>query len=786
MRALNIKLLRNLWSLKGQGLAIAAVIATGVAMYVMSFTALESLYLSQQSVYRSQYFADVFANLKRAPESLATQLREIPGVGLLETRVQAPLRLALDGFAEPIIGLALSIPDGRQPQLNRLFLRAGNLPDPERDDQLLVSEAFAEAHHLKPGDAISLVINGRYQRLVISGMALSPEFIYQIRPGDIFPDFARYAIVWMNRRSLETAFGMDGAFNSLSIKLAPGARPEPVIERLDQQLAVWGGLGAYSRTEQLSHRYLSQEMAQIKNMAVFLPLIFIGVAAFLLNMVTARLIRTQREQIAVLKAFGYSSWTVAGHYLALVALVIALGGLAGIALGAWMAHGMALMYQEFFRFPWLEFRLRPSVAAAALFYAGGATLLGTLSAVRGALRLPPAEAMRPEPPATYRHSQLEAWIGHWLNQPSRIILRNLTRQPLKAGLSLLGISLAVAVMMLTGFQKDAINYMMDVQFRLAQRQDLTLGFYEPAAGRALNELRALPGVYRAEAFRSVPAVLRYGQHEYRAALQGYDPQGRLFSVLNRQLQPVELPAEGVLLTDYLAQLLGIKVGDRLQVDVKEGRRPLLEVPVAGLVTEFIGVGAYMRRETLNRLLREPDNISGAFLAVGAADIPALEQRLQQVPRVAGVSLRSNTINAFNQTMEESLLVFTLFASAMAGAIAFAVVYNNARIAFAERSRELASLRVLGFRRAEVAYILLGELLLLSLLALPLGFALGAGLCHLLALGMATDLYRIPLVLEPPTYALAAGVVLLATLVSALIMARHLAKLDMVSALKAAE
>ncbi len=786
MRALHIKLLRNLWSLKGQMLAIAAVIATGVAMYVMSFTALESLYLSQQSVYRNQYFADVFASLKRAPESLAKQLREIPGVGLLETRVQAPLRLDLESFGEPITGLALSIPDGRQPQLNRLFLRAGSLPDPERDDQLLVSEAFAEAHHLKPGDAISLVINGRYQRLVISGMALSPEFIYQIRPGDIFPDFARYAIVWMNRRSLETAFGMEGAFNSLSLKLAPGARAQPVIERLDQLLAPWGGLGGYGRAEQLSHRYLSQEMAQIKNMAVFLPLIFIGVAAFLLNMVTARLIRTQREQIAVLKAFGYSRWAVAGHYLALVALVIALGGLAGIALGAWMAHGMALMYQEFFRFPWLEFRLRPGVAAAALFYAGGATLLGTLSAVRAALRLPPAEAMRPEPPASYSHSPLEAWVGRRLSQPSRIILRNLTRQPLKAGLSLLGIALAVAVMMLTGFQKDAINYMMDVQFRLAQRQDMTLGFYEAAGGRALNELSAMPGVYQAEGFRTVSAVLRYGQHEYRAALQGYDPQGRLFSVLNRQLQPVELPVEGVLLTDYLAQLLGIKVGETLQVEVKEGRRPLLEVPVAGLVTEFIGVGAYMRRETLNRLLREPDNISGAFLAVAAADIPALERRLQAVPRVAGVSLRSNTIKAFNQTMEESLLVFTLFASAMAGAIAFAVVYNNARIAFAERSRELASLRVLGFRRAEVAYILLGELLLLSLLALPLGFVLGAGLCHLLALAMATDLYRIPLVLELPTYTLAAGVVLLATLVSALIMARYLARLDMVSALKAAE
>jgi len=784
--ALNIKLLRNLWSLKGQGLAIAAVIATGVAMYVMSFTALESLYLSQQSVYRSQYFADVFANLKRAPESQAERLRQLPGVGLLETRVQAPVRIELADYDQPITGLALSIPEGRQPQLNRLFLRAGQLPDPERDDQLLVSEAFAEAHHLKPGAEISLVINGRYQRLLVSGTALSPEFIYQIRPGDIFPDFARYAIVWMNRRSLETAFGMDGAFNSLSLKLAPGAQPAPLLERLDKLLQPWGGLGAYARTEQLSHRYLSQELRQLKNMAVFMPLIFIGVAAFLLNMVAARLIRTQREQIAVLKAFGYSRWAIGGHYLALIALVIALGALLGVALGAWMAHGMAVMYQEFFRFPWLEFRLRPGVVSAAIILAGGATLIGALGAVRAAFRLPPAEAMRPEPPASYRRLAIERWLGPRLKPPSRIILRNLTRQPLKAGLSLLGIALAVAIMMLTGFQKDAINYMMDVQFRLAQRQDVTLGFYEPAAGRSLNEFYALPGVYHAEGFRAVAAVLRYGQREYRTPIQGYDPGGELFAVLDRQLQRVTLPQEGILLTDYLAKHLGVAPGDSLQVEVKEGRRPLLEIPVAGLVTEFIGVGAYMRRASLNRLLREPDNISGAFLAVDHQQLPELERRLQQVPRIASITLRANTISAFRQMMDESLLVFTLFSSAMAGAIAFAVVYNNARIAFAERARELASLRVLGLTRVEVAFILLGELALLTLLALPLGFALGAWLCQLLAAGMATDLYRIPLVLEPPTYALAAGVVLIATLLSSLIIGRYLARLDMIAALKAAE
>ena len=786
MRALNIKLLRNLWTLKGQGMAIAAVIAAGVAMYVMSLTALESLRLSQRSVYQNQHFAQVFANLKRAPEALGERLRDIPGIAILETRVQAPLNIQMPDFDEPITGLAISIPDASQPQLNRLFLRQGQLPDEYRDDEILVSEAFAEAHALKPGDHLAVVINGRYQALQVSGVALSPEYIYQIRPGDMFPDFSRYAIVWMNRTALEAAFGMDGAFNNVVLTLSPGFSHATVISHLDQLLEPWGGLGAYEREDQMSHRYLEQELQQIAVMARFLPLIFIGVAAFLLNVVTARLVRTQREQIAVLKAFGYNSVMVAGHYLAFTLSIVVVGAVVGILLGTWLASGLAGIYQDFFRFPWLEFRLRPAVVITAVLIAGGAAIAGTLSAVYRAFRLPPAEAMRPEPPAHYRRTVIERLGVHWMSQPTRMILRNLERQPFKAGFSVVGIGLAVAMMMLTGFQRGSIAFMLDVQFRLAQKQDVTVTFSEPAASRAIYEFLAMPGVTYAEGFRAAPAILRYGHREYRSAVQGYMPNSQLFNVLDAQLQPVTIPQEGILLTDHLAHILGVKPGDRLQVKIQEGRRPLLDIPVTGLVTEFVGVGAYMSKASLTRLLGESDTLSGVFLAVDTESLPALNRRLDEVPRVAGVTLRENTIRAFSRMMAETILVFMIFSMVMAGSIAFAVVYNTARIAFAERGRELASLRVLGFTRAEIAFILLGELLLLTLLAMPVGFVLGAGLCWLLTWGMQTDLYRVPLILTPATYAMAAAVVLTATLLSALTIGRSLMKLDMVSALKAAE
>lgn len=783
---LTTKLLRNLWQLKGQSLAIMLVLATGVAMYVMSFAMVDTLRLTQHTVYQQQHFADLFADLKRAPEQLAQRLQEIPGVATLETRVRAPVNLRLENFREPVTGQVLSIPDGRQPLLNQLYLRQGQLPEPWRSDQVLIGEAFAEAHGLTVGDPLTVIIQGRLQRLTITGIALSPEFIYQIRPGDLFPDFARYGLLWMNRSAVEAAFGMTGAFNSLTVTLAPGYPSESVIAALDEVLAPWGSLGAHDRDDLVSHRFLEEELAQLEAMARFLPVVFLGVAAFLLNMVAARLIRTQREQIAVLKAFGYDNLTVAGHYLSLILVIVFLGALLGVISGLWLTDALASMYQQFFRFPFLTFELRPMVPITAILIAGGAAVIGTLAAVRAAFRLPPAEAMRPEPPPVYRRTLLERLGLHWFSQPTRMILRNLERQPVKALLSVTGLAFAVAMMMLTGFQRASIDHMMSVQFQLASTQDATVTFNDAVPERAIRELAALPDVLYAEGFRTVAATLRHGHREYRTALQGYEPDSRLSSILDTRLQAQPLPERGVMLTDHLARLLGVSPGDLLEVDILEGRRQQLQIPVAGLVTEFIGVGAYLQRPELSRLLQEGPRVSGALLAVEPGRLDQLYPVLEERPGVAGVTLRENSINSFYEMMDENILVFTMFSMFMAGSIAFAVAYNNARIAFAERGRELASLRVLGFTRPEVAFILLGELLLLTLVALLPGFALGTFLCWLLTLAMQTDLYRIPLVLNTGTYAMAAAVVLVATLISALFIARNLIRLDMVAALKAPE
>lgn len=787
IRALNLKLLRDFWALRGQALAIAMVIAGGVTTWIIGYSTIDSLELTQQSFYREYRFADVFAQVKRAPERLAERIAEIPGVAQVQTRTVGGATLEVPGFGDPVTAQTVSIPDTDQPVLNQLYLREGRLPAPYSPDEVAISEPFAEAHELGPGDRLSAIINGRQRELIVSGIALSPEFVYQIRPGDLFPDYERYAILWMRNEPLAAAWDMEQAFNSVALTLERDASEEAVIERLDRLLELYGGTGAFGRDDQLSHEYLTQELNQLRNMARIVPVIFLGVAAFLLSVVVGRIIDQQRDQIAVLKAFGYSNRQVGWHYVGLVMLIVAVGALLGLGAGAWLGRGMSRIYSDFFRFPYLEYVLAPWVVASATAVAATAALGGTLRSVNRAVRLPPAEAMRPEPPANYRPTIIERLGAQRLfDQPTRMIVRHLERRPFKSLLTVLGIAMAGAILMVGWFQEDAIDYMIDVQFGLAQRQDLTVTFTDPVARRSLFELETLPGVLRAEPFRAVPVRLRAGHRTYRTAIQGYENGGELHRILNAELDPIVLPTEGVLLTDHLGERLGVKPGDRITVEVLEGAQPVRTVPVAGLVNEFIGLAAYMEIDALNRLMDEGHVISGAFLAIDDAQRQAVFDRLERRPRVLGIAQREVAINAFQETMGETILVFAFINVLLAGSIAFGVVYNSARITLSEHARELASLRVLGFTRGEITYILLGELGLVTLAAIPLGFVIGYGFCWLIAENLTSELYRVPLVLEASSYGFSATVVLAAATISGWIMRDRLYRLDLVAVLKTRE
>ena len=787
MMAIDKKLWRELWGMRAQALAIALVIASGVAIFIMSLSTLDSLFETRESYYRNNHFAHVFTSLKRAPLSLLSRIEAIPAVDKVETRVIAYVNLDVAGFTDPVSGHLLSLPANSRGLLNQIYLRKGRLPEPGRDNEVLLSEEFAEAHGLQAGDTLRATINGRRKSLTVVGQALSPEYIYQIAPGAMFPDFKRYGVMWMARKPLASAYDMDGAFNNVTLTLAKGGNEQDVIDRLDELLKPYGGIGAYARKDQLSNRFLSEELKQQKTIATVFPVIFFGVAAFLLNVVISRLISLEREQIAGLKAFGYSNFAVGLHYTKLVLMIVSIGILGGIGAGIWMGKGMSHIYMEFYSLPFMVYTLKPQVIIAAALISIAVAILGTLYAVRSAARLPPAQAMRPEPPAIYHATVVERLgLQRWFSQPTRMILRHIERQPLKSLLTTLGISMACSIMMIGGFQEGAIDHMVDVQYGMSQREDLIANYTEPTSLRSLYSLRSLQGVEHVEGFRNVPARLQFEHRYYRTSVQGIQPGGELKRLLDTGLKRIDLPADGVILTDYLAGLLHIKTGDLLTIEVLEGSRPTVQVQVVGTAKEYLGVNAYMQRGALNRLLKEGDAISGALLKVDERYQRDVYADLKEMPRIAGVVEQRSAIDAFYETMAETILFFTFITTLLGASISFGVVYNSMRIALSERNRELASLRVLGFERSEVAYILLGELGLLTLLAIPLGLLIGYGLCAYLAFQFDSDLYRIPLVLGLKVYAFAALVVIVSSIISAIMIWRNLAHLDMVAVLKSKE
>jgi len=773
--------------MKGQVFAIVLIIVSGVATYVMLISTMNSLNQTRDRFYLEYGFAEVFASLKRAPEDLKTQISKIPGVEHVETRVVADVKLDIPGFDEPVTGRLVSVPDHGKPLLNKLHIRKGRSVEPLREDEVVVSETFAEAHKMSLGDRFGAVINGRWKTLVVVGTALSPEFVLQVRPGAISPDFKRYAVLWMGREALGTAYDMKGAFNDVLLTLSPAAKTSEVLIQLDGLLARYGGLGSYERKDQMSHRFLTEEFRQLERSSKVFPLIFVAVAVFLLNVVINRTIQIQREQIAILKAFGYSHLDIGFHYFQMVLLVVLFGVAGGIGVGVWFGKGLGNIYMEFYRFPYLIYELEWNVVMTAVLINLGSALLGTFHSLRKASMLPPAEAMRPEPPARYRKTIIEHLrLWHLLSQPARIIFRNIERRPIKSCLSIAGIALACAILIAAIFWKDAVDFMVEVQFKLSQKEDLAVTFVEPTSRKAIYELNGLKGVQYAEPYRSVPAKFRFEHRSYRTVIRGIESGSRLHSLLNTDLKPVELPPEGIVLTDYLGTLLGIQPGDQLTIEVLEGARPVRQVPVVGLINQYIGVMGYMDMNALNVLMREDSAISGANLMVDPLHQTDLYKKLIQMPRVVGAVVREDEIRNFYETQAEAFLFFTFIATLLAGTIAFGVVYNSARITLSERSRELASLRVLGYTRAEISYILLGELGLFTLVAIPLGLVGGRVICTYLAATMGSDLFRIPVVVYPATYSLAATVVVVSAFLSSLIVRHRLDHLDLVAVLKTKE
>ena len=783
---LDRKLLRDLARMKGQVVAVSLVMACGLAMMIMTRSLILTLESTRDAYYQKYALADVFGSLKRAPLDMADRVAELPGVSRVEARVAVDVTLDLPWLSEPATGHIISLPeDGSEPKLNRVFLRSGRMPQPDARREVVLGEAFALENGLRPGDSLVAVINGRRETLQICGIGLSPEFVFEARAGETLPDHRRFSVIWMNYRALAVAYNLDGAFNDIVLDLAPGTAADPIIAQMDLLLSPYGAGGAFTRKDQASAQRLDDELRVLHSLSVAYPLVFLSVAAFMVNAVLARIVRLQREQIAQMKALGYSSRQVGVHYLKFVFVIGLLGTVIGGIAGRLMGGGLVNLYTLFFRFPSLDFRMDVGALGTALLISAGTSVLGVLSVVWQAVKLPPAEAMRPEPPADFKPSFFERiGLTRFFSPTFRMALRNIERRPWQAVFTAAGLALATGLMVLPGAMSNSIDYLLTFQWNRQQRQDAAVFLVEPASGKGLHDLEHLPGVIRAEPIRSVPARLRYGHYQRKLSVTGIDPGSDLNRLLDEKGNTITMPEEGLIMSKKLAEVIGARIGDFVQVEVMEGRRPILSIPIRGLVTDFAGVAAYMDIRALRRLLKEGDTINGAYLAIDHARWDEFMREVKDTPRAAVVMVKRDQLESFRKTTAQSIGLIRKLYFVLAVIVAFGVVYNSARIALSERSRELATLRVVGFRLSEVRGVLLGELGILVLCALPAGLLFGKGLALLIMASFSTETVRMPIVIDSSTYATAIGVVLTAAALSFALVSRMLAKLDLVGVLKA--
>lgn len=784
MSAIDRKLFRDLGRLWAQGLAISLVAAAGVMTLLLGVGTLRALSETQQAYYERYRFADVFAAATYIPSALVERIADLEGVAAAEGRIEQRIILDIEGMSEPANGLVLSIPDSGPPRLNALHLVEGRMPEPGRLDEVVVSGAFATAQELRPGARLSAVLDGDARQLLVTGIVLSPEFVYSLGPGDMMPDDRRFGVIWMPHAAAAASFGTGGGFNALSIQLMRGADERAIIAAVDELLRPHGGSGAYGRDQQVSHAFLDSELTQLEAMSYVLPPIFLGVAAFLVNMTLGRLVTLEREQIGLFKAVGYGSVGIAWHYVKLALLIAAGGVLLGWGVGAWLGRQLAGVYAEFYKFPFLLFDERPDVFVISGIAALLAAALGSAQAVFSTVRLPPAVAMSPPVPPIYSRSLLDRiGLTGLLPKGLTMAVRNLLRRPLRSALTALGVILATGLLVAGLFAEDSLDFMIDATFFQAERQHASLYLGRPVGPSGIEAVRRLPGVVAAEPARTVPVVLRNGLHSKRTALAGKLAHTDLSRVLDLQLRPVIIPEHGLVLSEMMANLLDVGVGDRVDIELTDGSDRVVSERVSQIVQQFVGLGSYMEIGALNRLLGEGQMADSASLMVDAARWEQLFDAVKEMPLIRAMTLERRSVDRFRATIGENIGASRTVYVILASLIVFGVVYNAMRIQLSERARELASLRVLGFTLGEVSFILLGELAILVALSVPLGWLFGYGLAMAVSQGFQSELFRIPLIIDRSTYATAGLLVLGSAVISAYLVQRRVAALDMIAVLK---
>lgn len=801
---LHRKLLRELKSSGGLLLMITSILAIGIGCYVALRSVHRNLTEAQSRYYAQCRMADFTVEVKKAPLSAIAALGELPGVDGVRPRVQFYATVDLPSVAKPLNGLVLSLPDVRENVISDIVLRCGGYFTDRRQNEVIVNEAFARQHKIAPGHWIHLLLNNRRQELFVVGTAISSEFIYLVGPGTFTPDPEHFGVFYIKQTFADEVFDFDGAANQALCRLARGTggaaaqgdtiavppATREALRRAELLLAPYGVLSTSPLADQPSNRYVSNEIRQLETFGVVLPTIFLAVVMLVLNVLLTRLVEHQRVVTGTLKALGYGDARLALHFVELGLIVGLLGGLMGCTLGHYLAEYMTRMYRQFYQFPELPNRFHLGIHATAVLVGVVCAVVGCLRGCRAVLRLRPAEAMRAKPPVQGRAVLLEriGWFWRRLTPGWRMVLRDLMRTRMRTAAGVLAGALGAAVLVNTLMMAEAVQVLIDFQFRWILRSDLDLTLKDERGAATLDEAARLPGVDRAEPTLDVACTFRNGNRVKKGSITGILPDATLTIPRDRQARAIRVPATGLAMNRTLAEILGVQRGDTIEVQPTKGRRRAFRAPVAEIVDGYLGTSVYAEIHTLSRLVDEELAISSIQLATSGKpeETAALYRELKRLPGLQAVNARQDMIRNLEDTVVRTLWVSLGLLILFAGLVFFGSILNSSMVSLAEREREVATFRVLGYGPWEIGNILLRESLIVTLFGTLLGMPLGYLLTLLSVSINDNELFRIPVISSPLTWLGSFALAVVFTFSAHLVVQRTIHRMNWLEALQAKE
>ena len=784
------KLFRVLFQQWGQSLAIIAVVACGVAAYICLYSCYLNLKLTRDTYYFQERYAHFEIMVDRAPDTAVFRVEQMPGVRRAQGRIVQDVTVDIEGINEPRTGRIISMPVPHHDVLNDIVLDQGNYFAPGAQDEVIVSDRFALANNLELGDRIDVNIESKQYNLRIIGLAMSPEFVYMIRNiQELIPAPERFGVLWVPRDFAETALNMEAASNSIVGFADDPDHLEPLFDQIDDELEAYGVFAKLDRDNMISNRFISDEIYGLGITAQVTPAIFLAIAAMILFVLLNRMVRIDRTQIGLLKAFGYSNRAVAFHYIEYGFILGVLGCLSGFIVGQWMANGLIRMYVEFYQFPILESRIYPEVLFRSMGITMVFSLLGALSAALRAAAIQPAEAMRPEAPQAAHKTLLEYFPAVWtrLAFTWKMILRNLERNRVRAMLSISGVAVSMGLLIMGYCMLDAMDYMLDFQFREVQREDLRVAFQREHGKETLYDIERFDHVRRAEPVLEYPFTMRAGWRKKDTVVTGLPAGAELKRLINVDGQEVAIESTGLVLSDKLARELAVGPGDTVLLKPLMGRiKKEKSVTVSRVAQQYLGSGAYMDIEALSRILDEPFVMNAVLLRTDEGSALEVKEHLKEIADIASVSFAEEVLQSLLSTLAQSMKMMNVTMLIFAGVIAFSIIYNVTSVALAERERELASLRVLGLTTAEVGRIMYYENFLLGAMGILAGIPVGYGISKWLITMYDTDLFRMPFYIENRTYIWCAVIIGIFVIMANGAVWRKVRRLDLIEVLKERE